>query len=127
MKDVIRNPPVNRNLWWNSMLTNHSSGYIYSQTCIKRSPFGIKKKWSFKMGDLFFYIKKKLNSYEIVYDRTKKKRSFKTGDCLIKVTAWVGLTVNEFELVLWCIVHIWSNIQPFFSRTKNVTWDITIY
>jgi len=30
MKDVIRNPPVNRNLWWNSMLTNHSPGYIYS-------------------------------------------------------------------------------------------------
>jgi hypothetical protein len=26
--------------------------YIYSQTCIKRSPFGTKIKWYYKTGDL---------------------------------------------------------------------------
>ena len=38
---------------------------IYSQTCIKRSPLGQRKRWPFD-----------------------------TGDCLIQVTAWVGLTVH---------------------------------
>jgi hypothetical protein len=28
-------------------------------------------------------------------DRTRKRWPFNTGDCLIEVTAWAGLTVNE--------------------------------
>jgi hypothetical protein len=34
--------------------------------------------------------------YEIFYDRTRKWLPFNTGDCLIEVTAWAGLTVYIF-------------------------------
>jgi hypothetical protein len=33
-----------------------------------------------------------LNSYELFYDRTRKWWPFNTGDCLIELTAWAGLT-----------------------------------
>ena len=35
-----------------------------------------------------------INSYEIVYNRKRKKLPFNTGDWLIKVIAWAGLTVH---------------------------------
>jgi hypothetical protein len=35
----------------------------------------------------------KFNSYEIFYERTRKRGRLYTGDCLIEVTAWVGFTV----------------------------------
>ena len=41
---------------------------IYSQTCIKRSPLGQRKKWSFKTVDLL----KEVSSYEIFWYRTRK-------------------------------------------------------
>ena len=46
------------------------------------------------------------NSYEIFYDRTRKMWPFNTGDCLIEVTTWAGLTVTVFtcmynKTLLW--------------------------
>jgi hypothetical protein len=35
----------------------------------------------------------RFNSCEIFYDMTRKKGPLNTGDCLIEVTAWVGLTL----------------------------------
>ena len=40
-------------------------------------------------GDLL----KEVNSYEIFYDRTRKRWPVNAGDCLIEVTLWAGLTV----------------------------------
>ena len=36
---------------------------------VLRGPFGTMKKWPYKTGDLL----KRLNSYEIFYDRTKRR------------------------------------------------------
>jgi hypothetical protein len=36
---------------------------------------------------------KRFNLYEIFYDRTRKGEPLNTGDCLIEVTTYVGLTV----------------------------------
>jgi len=41
---------------------------IYSQTCIKRSPLGQRKTGLIRQVT----SKKRLNSYEIFYDRTRK-------------------------------------------------------
>ena len=62
--------------------------YIYSQTCIKRSPLGQRKSGLIRQVTSL----KRFNSYEIFYDRTRKMGPFNTGDCLIEVTAWAGLT-----------------------------------
>jgi len=32
------------------------------------------------------------------YDRTRKEWPFNTGDCLIEVTSWVGLTVYQIQI-----------------------------
>jgi len=34
----------------------------------------------------------------MLYDRTQKKWPFNTGDCLIEVNRWVGLTVSRVGL-----------------------------
>ena len=64
--------------------------YIYSQTCIKRSPLGQRK------SDLIRQVTsyKRFNLYDIFYDRTINMWLFNTGDCLIEVTVWAGLTVS---------------------------------
>jgi hypothetical protein len=36
---------------------------------------------------------KRFISYEIFYDRARKRCPFNIGGCLIEVTAWAGLTV----------------------------------
>ena len=36
------------------------------------------------------------NSYEIFYDSTRKRWSLNTGDYVIEVTAWAGLTVYRY-------------------------------
>ena len=41
---------------------------------------------------------KRFNSYDILNDGTRKWWSFNTGDILIEVTAWAGLTV---PLYIW--------------------------
>jgi hypothetical protein len=50
-------------------LTDYMILGIYSPTCIKRSPFKRSKSGILRQGD----IKKKFNSYEIFYDRTRKR------------------------------------------------------
>ena len=59
-----------------------STYYIYSQTCIKRSPLGQRN------SDLLRQVTslKRFNSYEIFYNRKRKKWPFNTGDCFIVVT-----------------------------------------
>jgi hypothetical protein len=49
---------------------------VYSQTCIKRSPFG---QWKSGLSWQVTFLKR-FNSYEIVYDRTRKKGPFNTSD-----------------------------------------------
>jgi len=61
----------------------------YNQTCIKRSPF--RQKSSGLIGQAI--SKKRFNLYEIFYDRIRNRWIFNTGDCLIEVTTWEGLTV----------------------------------
>ena len=63
--------------------------YIYSQTCIKSSPSRQRKYGLIRQVTHF----KRFMSYEIVCNRTKNWCPFITGDCLIEVTAWAGLTV----------------------------------
>jgi len=50
--------------------------FIYSQTCIKKSPLG-QRKWSSQTGDLL----KEGKLYEIFYDRKRKRWHFNTSDC----------------------------------------------
>ena len=69
----------------------------YSQTCIKRSP--LRQKWPYKAGDL---IKKLHFKWNFLWqDKQDKKRwPFNTGDCLVKVTTWAGLTVHGYCIVI---------------------------
>ena len=66
-----------------------------------------KKKWPYTAGDLL----KRLNSYEIFYDRTRKRLPFNTGDYLIEVTTWEGLTVLTTEL---------PTLFPFINQTSVI-------
>jgi len=50
---------------------------IYSKTCIKRSCLGRRKSGLIRQVT----SGKRLNSYEIFYDRIRKKWRFNTGDC----------------------------------------------
>ena len=61
--------------------------YIYSQTCIKWSPVGQRQ------SGFICQV-----TYEIFHDKTRKRWPFNTGDCLIEVTSWAGLTVVVFCL-----------------------------
>ena len=63
----------------------------------------------------------RFNSYEIFNDRTRRRWSFKTGDCLIEVIAWGGLTVyymcvcvffNNNNKILW-INHLVRTVLAF--------------
>jgi len=55
---------------------------IFSETCIKRSPLGQRISVLIRLVTSL----KSFNSYEIVYDRIRKKIPINTGDCLIEVT-----------------------------------------
>lgn len=61
---------------------------IYSQTCHKGSPFRQKKIGLIRQMTSY----KRFNSFESIYDRTRKGRHFNTGEFLIEVTLQVGLT-----------------------------------
>ena len=63
--------------------------FKYSQTCMKRSPFGPRKHGLLRQ----MTSKKRFNSNGIFYERTRKRWHFNTDDCSVKVTAWTGLTV----------------------------------
>ena len=43
------------------------------------------------------YRQTRIHSYEIFCASTRKRCSFNTGDCLIEVTAWAGLTIMTNE------------------------------
>ena len=48
---------------------------------------------------------KGFKSYDIFYDSIRKRWPFNTGDCLIEVTAWAGLTVLSnfcYNQILHC-------------------------
>jgi len=63
--------------------------------------------WSIKTGDLLKEIPL-IWSYEIFYDNTSKRWLLNTGDCLIDVTAWAGLTVQtmQYSKVFWLFLMI---------------------
>jgi hypothetical protein len=84
----------------------------YSQTCIKRSPLEQRK------SDLLRQVTsslKKLNSYEIFYDRTGKRWSFNTGDCSIEVTTWLYFSFtmiwNIFTTkAVFCVIYLLKSL-----------------
>ena len=49
---------------------------------------------------------KRLNSYEIYYDKTRKKWPLNTGDCLIQVTSWAGLIVLVYNWSLYALIAL---------------------
>jgi len=54
---------------------------------------------------------KRFKSYEMFYDRIRKRLPFKTDDCLIEVTAWAGLTVyldtSTIYIKAICVMLSW--------------------
>ena len=70
-------------------MSDWTSNSIYSQTCIKRSPLGQWKSGLIRQVT----SEKRLIWYEIFYDGTRKRWPLKTGDCLIEVITWAGLSV----------------------------------
>jgi hypothetical protein len=66
-----------------------SEQWIYSQTCIKRSPWGQIKSGLIRQ----LTSEKRFILYEIFYGSTRKRWPFNTGDCLIEVPPLAGLTV----------------------------------
>jgi hypothetical protein len=53
-----------------------------------------------KLYSIQHYVKKRFNPYEMFYDRTRKRLPFYTGDCLIEVATWAGLTVLVVTICL---------------------------
>ena len=102
MKVALNTIKPNQTLSWVQLYRYSCSVYIFhsskfyswinSRTCIKRSPLGRRKSGCIRQVT----SKKRLNSYEIFYDRTRKMWPFNTGDCLIEVTTWAGLTVYYY-------------------------------
>ena len=92
----------------------------YSQTCNKISPLGKRNKWPYKVGDL---LKEVQFIWNILW-QYNKLWPLNTGDCLIKVTSWAGLTeyesvyfVNDNHLAISSIVDYvlhtyWLLIRP---------------
>jgi len=109
----------------NSLSCSFTSIYIlssYSQTSIKRSPFGWKCSLLWQMT---FY--KRLNSNKIFYDRTGKGWPFNTGDCcLIEVTGLTVIRWAVFQLYSWLeytkIIYIRSPIV----RPPLLQWKIEV-
>jgi hypothetical protein len=63
----------------------HNGGVHETQTCILMLSLD-KEKLAFNTDDLL----KRFNSYEICYDRTRKRWPFNKGDFLIEATTLVG-------------------------------------
>ena len=68
------------------------------KTCIKRSPLEQRKNGLLRQLTSW----KRLNSYEIFYDRTRKRWPFNTGDCLASLTVHVlyitSTTISNWKL-----------------------------
>jgi hypothetical protein len=76
----------------------------------KEITFGTKKKWSDKIGDLLIF-----------YDRTnqiRKRWAFNTGECLIEVTAWSGLTVFYRYFKLYFLFQYLQNCSVILIATE---------
>ena len=67
-------------------------------TPVLRSHIGTMKKWPYKTGHILKKIKFIWNF--LWQDNIKKVTFFKTGNCLIEVSTWAGLTV----------FLLWSNV-----------------
>ena len=71
-----------------------------------------------------------LNLYEFLYDWTRKKWPFNTGDCLIEVTAWAGLTVYKYlytednlhKLILYIHNTYFCNGHGIYNLFNSVHW-----
>jgi hypothetical protein len=70
---------------------------IYSQTCIKRSPLGQRKRGFIRQVTSW----KRFNTYEMFYDRTINRWPLNTGDCVIKVTTSTGLTIIQSNIYIY--------------------------
>jgi hypothetical protein len=61
---------------------------------------------------------KRFNSYEIFYEKTRKRWPFNTGDCLIEVTSWAGLTVYYKKQCN--VTSFWYSVQYCFVQHFNL-------
>jgi hypothetical protein len=89
-----------------------------SQTCIKRSPLGQRKSGLIRQVT----SKKRFNSYEIFYDRTRKRWPINTGDCLIEMASRAGFTVQIFlswYLVLRILLRLPNYLIPRKTNTDT--------
>ena len=65
----------------------------YSQDCIKRSwPLGQRNSGLLRQVTILIFISGSVYM-KFFHDMARQRWSFNTGDCLIEVTTWVGLTV----------------------------------
>ena len=69
-----------------SFLLYNNGHLLYGQNMYWEIAFGTKKKWSFTTGDHL--------TYEIFYDRKRKRWPFNTRDCLIEMTASTNICVS---------------------------------
>ena len=73
----------------------------HSQTCIKWSHLDQRKNVLIRQVTSL----NRFRSYDLFNDRTRKRRPFNTGDCLIEMTAWAGWTVYLGSM-LTCIICV---------------------
>ena len=78
----------------------------HSQTCIKWSHLDQRKNVLIRQVTSL----NRFRSYDLFNDRTRKRRPFNTGDCLIEMTAWAGWTVYLGSMLtcIICVQQYWS-------------------
>ena len=78
----------------------------HSQTCIKWSHLDQRKNVLIRQVTSL----NRFRSYDLFNDRTRKRRPFNTGDCLIEMTAWAGWTVYLGSMLtcILCVQQYWS-------------------
>jgi hypothetical protein len=81
-------------LWCSNSIVGHKNSLIGLYKTFIVKPVLRGHLWTKKNGLLIQVTsQKRFNSYEFVYDRTRKGWPFNTGDCLIEVTTLAGVTV----------------------------------
>jgi len=91
---------------------------VVGQPCIKRSHS--KRKCRLRQVTSW----KRFKSYEIFYDRTRKRWPFNTCDCLIEATGWSGLTVYYPPLLFILFQIFMVNINDK-GKKGSPLWGIT--
>jgi hypothetical protein len=78
----------------------------HSQTCIKWSHLDQRKNVLIRQVTSL----NRFRSYDLFNERTRKRRPFNTGDCLIEMTAWAGWTVYLGSMLtcIICVQQYWS-------------------